>query len=200
MGLKELRIQKKQNNIYLKYLYKKNLYFKITDTLKIMRVYKKQINIDFIYELHGLLKFLNILIKKGKKICAEKIFYNFITSVKIFLLKKNKLKRLQLKKTNIVILSLLKYIKIPFNVKNIRIGGRIYLVPFIVKLKQQQTIAIKFLINNFILKNNNKNKFLFKNIENVLNMFFLQSILNKQLYDYYKLVYENRAFAHYRWF
>lgn len=193
---------KKTYNIYLKYFYKKSLLFKIHEDDKILRVRKKQLKLDTIYETACSLKFINILIKKGKKVIAERIFYNFLLSLKLLLRKNYKLKNLSFNYNNIILiyLSLLKYIKIPFNVKNIRIGGRVYLVPFLVKLKQQQTVAIKFLINNYISRNKNKDKFVLKDIKDIFNIFSLQSSLNKNLNDYYKLAYDNRAFAHYRWF
>jgi len=193
---------KKMYNIYLKYFYKKSILFKIHEDEKILRIRKKQINFDNIYENACSLKFINVLIKKGKKHNAEKIFYNFLISLKLLLKKNYKLKNNSFTYNNylLIFFSLLKYIKIPFNVKNIRIGGRVYLVPFLVRLKQQQTVAIKFLINNFIAKNKNKDKIIFKDIKDIFNLFFLQSSLNKNLNDYYKLAYDNRAFAHYRWF
>lgn len=193
---------KKTYSIYLKYFYKKSILFKIHEDENLNRVNKKQLKLDTVFEQFCCLKFINILIKKGKKTIAEKIFYNFLLSLKLLLRKNYRLKNKNFNYNNsiLIFLSLLKYIKIPFNVKNIRIGGRVYLVPFLVKLKQQETVAIKFLINNYIIKNKNKDKVHFKDIKDIFNIFLLQSSLNKNLNDYYKLAYDNRAFAHYRWF
>lgn len=193
---------KKTYKLYLKYFYKKSIIFKIQEDVNLIRVNKKQLKTDTVYETFCTFKFINILIKNGKKTIAEKIFYNFLKSLKLLLKKNFKLNSFKFTYNNLIFIfvALLKNIKIPFNVKNIRIGGRVYLVPFLVKLKQQQTVAIKFLLNNFISKNKNKNKFLFKDIKDIFNIFLLQSSLNKNLNDYYKLAYDNRAFSHYRWF
>lgn len=194
---------KKAYNIYLKFLFNKSINYKIYKDIDFLRINKKQLKIDPLYKKTFTLKFINILLKKGKKNIAENIFYNFLLSLKILLKKNNNIflkKKINYNSYILIFSSLLKYIKIPFNVKNIRIGGRVYMVPFLVKIKQQQTIALKFLLNNFILKSKNKNKILFKDIKDILNIFNLQSSLNKNLFDYYKLAYDNRAFAHYRWF
>lgn len=191
---------KKPLNIYLKFFYRKSLLLKIDDNYAIDRQNKKQLKHDTIFEKYCSLKFINILIQKGKKSIAEKIFFNFLMSLKIFIIKNLKNKKLKFKNTFLLFVAILKYLKVPFNVKNIRIGGRVYLIPFLVKVKQQQTVAIKFLLKNFLLKSKNKNKFLFKDIKDVINLFLLQSSLNKNLNDYYKIAYDNRAFAHYRWF
>jgi ribosomal protein S7 len=187
---------KKAYNIYLKFFYNKSIKYKIYKDLGILRINKKQLKIDSLYKKFFILKFINILTKKGKKNIAENILYNYLLNFKL-LLKKNKnifiKNKINYNSYILIFSAVLKYIKIPFNVKNIRIGGRVYMVPFLVKIKQQQTVAIKYLLNNFILKN----KLVFKDI---LNIFSLQSSLNKNITDYYKIAYDNRAFSHYRWF
>lgn len=207
-----------KNKIYLNYLksLKKTLNKKYYKNIGLL--YKKYsfthnkiklLQVDNVYKNCLILKFINNLIKRGNKTLAEKLVYKslqilklefFNINIKNFKIKQKIIYIKSIKSFNIynLLISIVKLIKIPFEIKNIRIGGRVYQVPFILKPIKQQNKAVKMIINT--AKKKLAEHFIKSFVSEILKLKVYRSVLNRYVFDYYKLIYDNRSFAHYRWY
>lgn len=199
-------LKNKYNTFYNKY--DKNIGY-IYKYNSFIRNKLKSLNVDFIFKNSFITKFINNLMKKGNKVLAEKLIYKSLQMLKLNLIKYDnsyffKQQSIILGKNYnylyiiYILTNIIKFIKIPFEIKNIRIGGKVYQVPFILNIEKQQNKAIKLIIN-LVEKNLNQNfKFFF--VSEIEKLMLNRSVLNRHVLDYYKLVYDNRFYAHYRWY
>jgi small subunit ribosomal protein S7 len=143
---------------------------------------KSHANILFSSILH---KFTNQLMKDGKKTKAEKILRNILLKIS--------LKNLSPRKIFVLAINNVKPL---LEVRNVRVKGKSFQVPFHLKFSRQLNLAIKTILKNSLGK---------KNIENSIVDELINSSLNKSLsvkatISLYKLAARNRLFTYYRWF
>lgn len=143
---------------------------------------------DTIYNSYWLLKFLNKLIKKGKKHKSEKLFYNILYKIKTI---KHPLKLY----FNIILKS-----KFLLNTQLKRLGKYFYKIPYLVKFPQNYKSGISKIINTIIIKRTGKNltdKIYFELLNIYFNPKLSNTLISKK--QTYKIVQKNRAFMHFRW-
>lgn len=132
-------------------------------------------------------KFINSLMKDGKKSVAEKVLYSTLDILQ--------------KKTNDdplkVFKKALENLKPVVEVKSRRVGGATYQVPVEVKPNRRQSLASRWLIEYAHSRPE-------KSLEEKLAAEVLDALANrggaiKKREDVHKMAEANKAFAHYRW-
>lgn len=157
---------------------------------------KNRIKPELKYNNILLSKFINYIMRSGKKSTAERIVYDSFNIIK--------------DKTNIdpiiVFSKALEHIKPIVEVKPRRVGGATYQVPVEVKPKRATTLAMRWLVE-FSRKRSEKSMILKLAFEIIEAADESNSIGNsigrggsiKKREDTHRMAEANRAFAHYRW-
>ncbi len=132
-------------------------------------------------------KFINVLMRGGKKSTAEKIFYGALELIE----KRTSEEPLKLFK------KALSNVKPAVEVKSRRIGGATYQIPIEVHLGRRQSLAIRW-IRDYARGRNGKTM-----MEKLADE-FIDAANNrggavKKREDVYKMAEANKAFAHLRW-
>ena len=130
-------------------------------------------------------KFINQLMKDGKKIASEKIIKNIL--IKISLKGHSPV--------NVITLAI-NNVKPLIEVKNIRLKGNSFQVPFPIKVSRQISLAIKTLIKS----SSGKKKFEDLLVDELINSSLGKSQSIKATNVLHKLASQNKLFSHYRWF
>lgn len=148
---------------------------------------KRKILPDYKYSNILVTKFINSLMRKGKKQCAEKIFYNALKTISE---KESDDGLLVFKKA-------VENVKPQLEVKSRRIGGANYQVPIEVSSERRSTLAIRWIIN-YAKARSEKSM-----ADKLANEFMLASkneggAVRKKI-DTHKMADANKAFAHFRW-
>ena len=143
---------------------------------------------DPIYNDLTVAKFVNYIMKDGKKSVAEKILY---TSLDII---KNKVKTDSPLDT---FKKALDNVGPILEVKSKRIGGATYQVPVEVKSKRSQALALRWLID---ASRKRKDKKMSDKIFNeIFDAYQNRGSAIKKKEDTHKMAESNKAFAHFRW-
>ena len=132
-------------------------------------------------------KFMNHIMKDGKKSVAEKIVYGAFNKID------------QTAKTDPVELfkKALDTIGPMVEVKSRRVGGATYQVPVEVKSKRAQALAIRWLVDS---ARKRKDKHMSDKIFNELyDAYEKKGAAVKKREDVHKMAESNKAFAHFRW-
>lgn len=130
-------------------------------------------------------KFLSLLMKDGKKTKAEVILK------KVFI-------RISLQgysPVNVLTLAV-NNIKPLLEVRNVRLKGKSYQVPFPILFPRQITSSLKMILGSF----NGKRKFEDFLVDELINSSLGKSQSVKMTINLHKLASQNRLFAHFRWF
>ncbi|MCV2502228.1 MAG: 30S ribosomal protein S7 [Candidatus Lightella neohaematopini] len=134
-----------------------------------------------------LAKFINIIMKNGKKSIAEKILYSAIDIL---------LKKIDKKPIEILELAL-SNVRPVVEIKSRRVGGSTYQIPVEVNTNRRNTLAMRWIV---IAARKRKDKSMIIRLANEL----FDAINNKGLAikkreDTHRMAEANKAFAHYRW-
>lgn len=133
-------------------------------------------------------KFVNCLMKSGKKSTAEKILYGAFD-----LIEKKETETPPLE----IFRNAVKNVCPVLEVKSRRVGGSTYQVPIEVKHDRSQALAIRWLIS---YANGRSGKSMRgKLAEELLDAFHNRGSSVKKKEDTHKMADANKAFAHYRW-
>jgi small subunit ribosomal protein S7 len=150
-------------------------------------VARREIDPDAIFSSALVAKFVNSLMRQGKKTVAEGIFYRAMDLIK--------------KKANDDPLKIFKKavenVKPVLEVKTRRVGGANYQVPVEVNRSRQQSLSIRWLINYARERSE-------KSMQERLANELLDASNNrggaiKKKDDTHRMAEANKAFAHYRW-
>ncbi len=142
---------------------------------------------DPVYNSKLVTKFINGIMKDGKKSTAETIFYNSLNAMK--------------EKTGNDPLELftkaVNNVRPALEVRSRRVGGATYQVPVEVRSERQQTLAIRWIVNASQGRNE-------RGMVNRLSAELLDASNNqgnaiKKKQDAHRMAEANKAFAHYRW-
>ena len=152
------------------------------------RPQKRQLSPDYRYGSVLVSKFVNALMKSGKKSTAQRIFYNALEIIE----EKDKTKR-----GIDVFERAIQNVRPPLEVHSRRVGGATYQVPVEVRPDRQISLAIRWLIES-------SNKRSDHGMAAKLAVEFNDAANNqggaiKKKEDTLKMAEANRAFAHYRW-
>jgi len=150
-------------------------------------VKKREIQSDPKYREVLVAKFIDVLMRKGKKSLAEGIFYNSLEIVR------DKAKDEPLK----VFKQAMENVKPVVEVKSRRVGGATYQVPVEVRPNRRTSLAIRWIIQ--YAKERPE-----KSMAERLAAEFLDAANNrgasiKKKEDTHRMAEANKAFAHYRW-
>ena len=132
-------------------------------------------------------KFINAIMKSGKKSTAEKIFYGALNIVE------NKTNEDGLKTFK----KALSNVKPSVEVKSRRIGGATYQVPVEVRQARRQSLAIRWLKDN--ATNRNGKTMMDKLADELIDAANNRGGAIKKKEDVYKMAESNKAFAHLKW-
>ncbi len=133
-------------------------------------------------------KFINMVMKKGKKSTAEKIVYNSLEIVKEKSKNSNALE---------VFTRAVENVRPLLEVKARRIGGATYQVPLEVKPQRGIFLALMW-IRNFARAK--KGRAMEERLaEEILNAYKKEGAAIKKREDTHKMAEANKAFSHYRW-
>ena len=151
------------------------------------RAEKREVNPDPKYNDLIVSKFMNSIMKQGKKSVAERIVYGAMETMQA----KAKSNPLQL------FHQALENVMPAVEVRSRRVGGATYQVPVEVRNERRQALAIRWLITAARSRNENT-------MEERLSGELLDAANNrgtavKKREDTHKMAEANRAFSHYRW-
>lgn len=142
---------------------------------------------DHFYSSTLISRFINTVLKKGKKSLAEKIVYSAMDQVK------EKSKEDPLK----VFEKAVENVRPVLETKSRRVGGATYQVPIEVALNRSTSLAVRWLIRYARDRAG-------KSMEEKLSAEIIDAVSHrggavKKKEDIHKMAESNRAFAHYRW-
>jgi small subunit ribosomal protein S7 len=151
------------------------------------RAERREVNPDPKFNDLVVSKFMNSIMKQGKKSVAERIVYGALDNVQA----KAKSNPLQL------FHQALENVMPAVEVRSRRVGGATYQVPVEVRNERRQALAIRWLIAAARARNENS-------MEERLSGELLDAANNrgtavKKREDTHKMAEANRAFSHYRW-
>ncbi len=151
------------------------------------KIKKHLIGADFVYNSTNVSKFINYIMRRGKKTIARKIVYNAFDIVK----EKTKKEPLE------VFELALKNASPLLEVKSKRIGGATYQVPREVKGSRKLALAMRWLIQGAKSKKGKpmKEKLAAELIDAANNT----GLAVKKKTNTHRMAEANRAFAHFRW-
>lgn len=154
---------------------------------KIKRKLLKKNRLNFIHSRYIIKKFINLLIKKGKKVKVFRFLFNVFLRIRL----------ITRRSPILFFLYAVKQLKPFAKVVKVRKAGKVYDVPTPLSKKKQLFLTLNWLVN--VIKNQQKKK-----IENLLSIEVLNVCYNKG--DSFKLkkrlirkVYDNRSILHFRW-
>lgn len=151
-------------------------------------VYKKRL-VDFKSRSVLVNKFINIIMKHGKKYKAEQILYNALKVVK---------ESLNIADDSTILEKVLEKIQPIVEVKSRRIGGTTYQIPVVVRESRQKVLAMRWLIHGARKREKNKTMSNRLAIE-LIDAFGERGYAYKKREELHRLAEANKAFAHYRW-
>jgi len=150
-------------------------------------VKKRKTTPDPFYNSSLISRFINIVLRKGKKSLSEKIVYGAMERVK------NKIKEDPLK----IFEKAVENVRPVLETKSRRVGGATYQVPVEVPLHRSTSLAVRWLVKYAHERAG-------KSMEEKLSAEIIDAVSNrggavKKKEDTLKIAESNRAFAHYRW-
>ena len=134
-----------------------------------------------------LAKFINSLMKHGKKVIAEKVLYGALESIK------NKTGQESLK----VFKEALDNVKPQIETRSRRVGGATYQVPVEVRSERRQALAIRWILE--AARKRSELTMLERLANELMDAAQNKGVAVKKREDTLKMAEANRAFSHYRW-
>jgi small subunit ribosomal protein S7 len=148
---------------------------------------KREVNPDPKFADVVLSKFMNAVMKEGKKSVAERIVYGALDSME----KKAKSDPLAM------FHQALDNVMPAVEVRSRRVGGATYQVPVEVRAERRQALAIRWIIN--AARARNENTMVDRLSGELLDAAQNRGSAVKKREDTHKMADANRAFSHYRW-
>lgn len=151
------------------------------------RVERRQIPLDPKYNDVLLQKFINCVMRKGKKSLAEKIVYGALDIIR------DRTKDDPLK----VFKQAVENVKPVLETRPRRVGGATYQVPIEVRPERRISLAIRWIIQ--YAKERNERTMKERLAAELLDAFHNRGGAIKKREDTHRMAEANKAFAHYRW-
>jgi small subunit ribosomal protein S7 len=151
------------------------------------RAEKREVNPDPKYNDLIVSKFMNSIMKEGKKSVAERIVYGALETVQA----KAKSNPLQL------FHQALENVMPAVEVRSRRVGGATYQVPVEVRPERRQALAIRWLIT--AARGRNENTMVERLSGELMDAANNRGTAVKKREDTHRMAEANRAFSHYRW-
>ncbi len=134
-----------------------------------------------------LTKFMNSIMKEGKKSAAERIVYGALDQMEDKV-KQNPIEMFHQALTNVMP---------ALEVRSRRVGGATYQVPVEVRLDRRQALAIRWIIS--AARGRNENTMVERLSGELLDAVNNRGSAVKKREDTHRMAEANRAFSHYRW-
>ena len=148
--------------------------------------YKREVTLDPIYNDEVIARFVNQIMRDGKKSIAQKIFYDALSRIKK-----------SFEDPMPVFKKAVENVKPAFEVRSRRIGGATYQVPVDIRPKRQLTLAMRWLVE-FARKRNEKTMSE-KLAGELVDAYNNRGSTFKKRDDVHKMAEANKVFAHYKW-
>jgi len=148
---------------------------------------KREILPDPKYNSKLVSRFINVIIRQGKKSIAERICYGAFDIMK----QKTSSDPLKVFKTAV------EHVKPILEVKSRRVGGATYQVPIEVKPRRRIALALRWIVN--FSKRRTEKTMRERLAGELLDAFNNTGSSIKKREDTHKMAEANKAFAHYRW-
>jgi len=142
---------------------------------------------DPLYNSKVITKFINSIMKDGKKSVATKIMYSTIDALD----KKGE------EKGNEIFIQAIENVKPLLEVKSRRVGGATYQVPVEVKDTRRQTLAIRWIIEN--ARKRSERTMTDRLTNELYEASQAKGNAFKKKEDIHKMAEANKAFAHFKW-
>jgi small subunit ribosomal protein S7 len=137
-----------------------------------------------------LAKFMNVIMKSGKKSAAERIIYGALDRIGEKTGKKGP--------DSIEVLSVaLDNVKPVVEVKSRRVGGATYQVPVEVRSTRRQTLAMRWVIE--AARDRSEKSMAFRLAHELMDAAESRGAAVRKREDTHRMAEANKAFAHYRW-
>jgi small subunit ribosomal protein S7 len=154
-------------------------------------VAKREILPDPVYKSQLLAKFINQVMRSGKKSVAEKIVYGALNSVK------DKLKFGKTEESLHALQKVLENVRPLVEVKSRRVGGATYQVPVEVRTDRSETLAMRWLID--AAKSRREKSMALRLAAEIMEALENRGAAFKKKEDIHRMAEANKAFAHFRW-
>ena len=148
---------------------------------------KRRIDPDVKYGDRTIAKFINVIMRRGKKSTAERIFYGALLEIE----RKEKDDPIKIFK------KALENIKPVVEVKSRRVGGATYQVPVEIKPDRRNALAMRWMIQ--YAKERGDKTMMAKLAAELIDAANQRGGAIKKREDVHKMAEANKAFAHYRW-
>ncbi len=149
---------------------------------------KRQILPDPLYHSQLVSKFVNVLMKDGKKSIAERILYDALNTIK---------ERTGEEDPVAVFQKAIDNVKPAVEVKSRRVGGSTYQVPIEVRPARKLALAMRWLI--LAAKSRSEKTMRLRLAGELLDAAENRGVAIKRKEDTHRMAEANRAFSHYRW-
>lgn len=150
-------------------------------------VAKREVLPDPKYGNQVLAKFINMVMKSGKKSVAEKIVYGALSTVEA----KGKGEPVE------VFTQALNNIRPLVEVKSRRVGGATYQVPIEVSSARGQALAMRWLVDS--ARNRGEKSMGLRLAGEIMDAYESRGTAVKKREDTHRMAEANKAFSHYRW-
>ena len=137
-----------------------------------------------------LAKFMNVIMKSGKKSAAERIIYGALDRIGEKTGKKGP-------EANEVLSTALDNVKPVVEVKSRRVGGATYQVPVEVRSTRRQTLAMRWVIEAARVRS--EKSMAFRLAHELMDAAESRGAAVRKREDTHRMAEANKAFAHYRW-
>jgi small subunit ribosomal protein S7 len=149
---------------------------------------KRQILPDPLYHSQLVSKFVNVLMKDGKKSVAERILYDALNTIK---------ERTGEEDPVAIFQKAIDNVKPAVEVKSRRVGGSTYQVPIEVRPARKLALAMRWLIH--AAKSRSEKTMRLRLAGELLDAAENRGVAIKRKEDTHRMAEANRAFSHYRW-
>ncbi len=149
---------------------------------------KRQIMPDSKYNSISLSKFINVLMRDGKRSISESIVYGALSKLEQKIEEKN---GIEIFRTSI------KNVEPLLEVKSRRVGGSTYQIPVEVREDRRLALAIRWIIN--AARSRNEKSMVDNLAAELLDAFNDRGSAIKKKDDTHRMADANKAFAHYMW-
>ena len=154
-------------------------------------VAKREILPDPVFKSKLLAKFINQIMRSGKKSIAEKIVYGALATVK------EKLKFAKEEECLHALQKALDNVRPLVEVKSRRVGGATYQVPVEVRAERSDTLAMRWMID--AAKARREKSMALRLAAEIMEALENRGSAFKKKEDVHRMAEANRAFAHFRW-
>ena len=154
-------------------------------------VAKREILPDPVYKSKLLAKFINQVMRSGKKSIAENIVYGALKTIK------DKQKFAQGEEALHALQKALENVRPLVEVKSRRVGGATYQVPVEVRTERSQTLAMRWLID--AAKVRREKSMALRLAAELVEALENRGAAFKKKEDIHRMAEANKAFAHFRW-